>query len=213
MTLADLWHALVSAWPVLSAVLIVVVRTRTPEQWVALGEHSPRLQGAVRLLRALGLDPVRALDALAVIVTGRVRQDPRAAKVLALEAELAALRGPVESVPTTRPPSVPPPVVGAALVCLLALSACSAARRTVTDVTPTAPQALCAVEGAARCNADVPETCGLADGALRWWPSTPLASDGRPARCAGVCVLSMDGTASWCSAGSASSGNSDGGAP
>jgi len=89
------------------------------------------------------------------------------------------------------------------LVAVLVMLACSAARRTVTDHTPTVSAERCTRDGEARCNAGVPETCGLADGALRWWPTTPLASDGRPARCAGVCVLSMDGTASWCSTGGA----------
>lgn len=58
-------------WPVLSALLLVVLRTRTPEEWVALGERSPRAQGVIRLLRAVGLDPAKALSAIAQIVTGR----------------------------------------------------------------------------------------------------------------------------------------------
>lgn len=59
------------AWPIVSAVLVLVLRSRTPEEWVALGERSPRSQGAIRLVRALGLDPVKALAALSQIVTGR----------------------------------------------------------------------------------------------------------------------------------------------
>ena len=58
-------------WPVVSALLLVALRARTPEQWVALGERSPRVQGVVRLLRAVGLDPAKALSALSQIVTGR----------------------------------------------------------------------------------------------------------------------------------------------
>lgn len=58
-------------WPVLSALLLVVLRTRTPEEWIALGERSPRWQGVIRLLRAIGLDPAKALSALGQIVTGR----------------------------------------------------------------------------------------------------------------------------------------------
>jgi hypothetical protein len=58
-------------WPAASAVLVVLLRARTPEQWVALGEQRPRLQGAIRLLRALGVDPVKAIAALSQIVTGR----------------------------------------------------------------------------------------------------------------------------------------------
>jgi hypothetical protein len=60
-----------SLWPVVSALLVIVLRSRTPEAWVALGETSPRLQGVIRLLRAVGLDPAKALSALGQIVTGR----------------------------------------------------------------------------------------------------------------------------------------------
>ena len=60
-----------SLWPILSALLLVALRSRTPEQWVALGETSPRWQGVIRLLRAVGLDPAKALSALGQIVTGR----------------------------------------------------------------------------------------------------------------------------------------------
>jgi hypothetical protein len=63
-------HA-VSAWPVVSALLILALRARTPEEWVAWGEQSPRWQGVIRLLRAVGLDPAKALSALGQIVTGR----------------------------------------------------------------------------------------------------------------------------------------------
>jgi len=63
-------HA-VALWPVVSALLIIALRARTPEEWIAMGERSPRVQGVVRLLRAIGLDPVKALAALGQIVTGR----------------------------------------------------------------------------------------------------------------------------------------------
>lgn len=58
-------------WPAASAVLVLLLRARTPEAWVALGERSPRVQGAIRLLRALGVDPVKAVAALQQIVSGR----------------------------------------------------------------------------------------------------------------------------------------------
>ena len=63
-------HA-VALWPVVSALLIIALRARTPEEWVAMGERSPRVQGFIRFLRAVGLDPAKALSALAQIVTGR----------------------------------------------------------------------------------------------------------------------------------------------
>ena len=65
-----------AAWPIISAALILVLRSRTPEQWVALGERSPRVQGVVRLLRAVGLDPAKAVSALVQIVTARVPSRP-----------------------------------------------------------------------------------------------------------------------------------------
>lgn len=71
-------------WPVVSAVLLVVLRSRTPEQWVALGETSPRWQGVIRLLRAVGLDPAKALSALGQIVTGRA---PAKAQQIAAQVE------------------------------------------------------------------------------------------------------------------------------
>lgn len=69
-----------TAWPVLSALLVVVLRSRTPEAWVALGESSPRLQGVVRLLRAVGLDPAKAVSALVQIVTARTPERPLPAR-------------------------------------------------------------------------------------------------------------------------------------
>lgn len=72
--LSSHWSA---AWPIVSALLIVALRARTPEEWVALGERSPRVQGALRLLRAVGLDPVKALSALAQVVTGRAPERSR----------------------------------------------------------------------------------------------------------------------------------------
>ena len=94
MTLALEWlraHAL-AAWPVVSLVLILILRTRTPEAWVALGERQPRLQGLIRALRAVGLDPVKLVAGLAQLVTGRAPVDPREAELSQLRTELAALQ-------------------------------------------------------------------------------------------------------------------------
>lgn len=65
-----------AAWPIVSAVLILVLRSRTPEAWVALGESHPRVQGVVRLLRAVGVDPAKAVSALVQIVTARAPERP-----------------------------------------------------------------------------------------------------------------------------------------
>ena len=62
------WVAL--AWPAFTAVVNVVLRTRTPEEWVARCEESPRLAAFTRLLRATGLDPVKMVQALGELTSG-----------------------------------------------------------------------------------------------------------------------------------------------
>ena len=64
-------------WPILAwlatGFLVVLLRSKTPAQWIALGERNPRAQGAIRLLRGLGLDPAKVLDGAVQLLTGRVR--------------------------------------------------------------------------------------------------------------------------------------------
>lgn len=42
------------AWPIVSAVLNVILRTRTPEQWIERCEKQPRLAALTRLVRSVG---------------------------------------------------------------------------------------------------------------------------------------------------------------
>lgn len=58
------------AWPIVSAVLNVVLRTRTPEEWVERCEKQPRLAAFTRLVRSIGLDPVKMVKALGELVAG-----------------------------------------------------------------------------------------------------------------------------------------------
>ena len=58
------------AWPIVSAVLNVVLRTRTPEQWIERCEKQPRLAAFTRLVRSVGLDPVKMVQALGELVAG-----------------------------------------------------------------------------------------------------------------------------------------------
>lgn len=60
------------AWPIVSAVVLAVAKRRTPEEWIALGERSPRVQGVLRFLRAAGFDTTDAMRGVMQIVTGRV---------------------------------------------------------------------------------------------------------------------------------------------
>ena len=59
------------AWPIVSAVLNVILRTRTPEEWVERCEKQPRLAAFTRLVRSIGLDPVKMVKALGELVAGK----------------------------------------------------------------------------------------------------------------------------------------------
>lgn len=59
------------AWPIVSAVLNVILRTRTPEQWVERCEKQPRLAALTRLVRSVGLDPVKMVKAIGELVAGK----------------------------------------------------------------------------------------------------------------------------------------------
>lgn len=58
------------AWPIATAVLNVILRTRTPEQWVERCESHPRLAAFTRFLRATGLDPVKMVQSIGEFVAG-----------------------------------------------------------------------------------------------------------------------------------------------
>ena len=59
------------AWPIVSAVLNVILRTRTPEEWVERCEKYPRFAALTRLVRSVGLDPVKMVQALGELVAGK----------------------------------------------------------------------------------------------------------------------------------------------
>lgn len=72
MTTARLLTFLSFAWPIVSALLVLAFRTRTPAEWIALGEKSPRIQGAIKMLRGAGLDPPKVLEGAVQVFTGRL---------------------------------------------------------------------------------------------------------------------------------------------
>lgn len=83
-------HPAAAAW--VAATLVAVYRSRTPAQWIALGESNPRLQGAIKAARGFGVDPARLLEGAAQVATGRVPADPRDAKISEQAAEIEQLR-------------------------------------------------------------------------------------------------------------------------
>lgn len=64
----ELWAVFI--WPVLSGLLNIILRTRTPEEWVVRCENYPRLAAFTRLLRATGLDPVKMVQSIAELTAG-----------------------------------------------------------------------------------------------------------------------------------------------
>ena len=64
-------HVVVFAIPFVLGVLNAVLRTRTATQWVELGERMPRVQGLLRLMRGVGIDPIKVVNAGKQIVSGK----------------------------------------------------------------------------------------------------------------------------------------------
>lgn len=78
------------AW--LTATGLAVYRTRTPAQWVALGESEVRLQGLFKMARGAGFEPARVLEGAAQVVTGQRVPDPRELVIASQAEELTRLR-------------------------------------------------------------------------------------------------------------------------
>ena len=62
----------ITAIYLLGAIVLVVLRKRTPEEWVALGERSPRWQGVIRAARGAGFDVAKVISGLTQAITGRI---------------------------------------------------------------------------------------------------------------------------------------------
>lgn len=67
----EIWT--VFLWPALSALLNIVLRARTAEQWAFMCEKMPRLAAVIRLLRALGVDPAKAIRSVQELVAGSAK--------------------------------------------------------------------------------------------------------------------------------------------
>jgi hypothetical protein len=64
----QLWAVFI--WPAITGVLNIILRTRTPQEWVERCERHPRLAAFTRLLRATGLDPVKMVQSIGQFVAG-----------------------------------------------------------------------------------------------------------------------------------------------
>lgn len=64
----ELWQLFI--WPAITAVLNVVLRTKTPEEWVERCEQSPRLAAFTKLMRRYGVNPVGTVEYVQQLVSG-----------------------------------------------------------------------------------------------------------------------------------------------
>jgi len=63
-------HLILIGWFAVTAVVNYLMRTKTAEEWEKLAERSPRYAAIARMLRAIGLDPVKLLQSLVDFVRG-----------------------------------------------------------------------------------------------------------------------------------------------
>lgn len=70
-------HVMLLGWFVVTAVINYLMRTKTAEQWEALAEKNPRYAAIARLLRAVGVDPVKLIESAVDIVRGEAQTRTR----------------------------------------------------------------------------------------------------------------------------------------
>lgn len=78
--------AIVLALGLLSAVINGLLRTRTDEEWVALGETKPRIAGLIKVMRGLFIDPVKVVRGIRMIIQGKTTPAVDAAKEVIVSA-------------------------------------------------------------------------------------------------------------------------------
>ena len=125
MTLEKLLHikavaALLMAtigWPILSAVLNILSRKKTPEQWEAWALSKPLLALGVELMRALGADPKKAMMAFQKYAQRKAGEAPavvpepspamRAVAADSAKADLEEALKVLTGAPASDPPTLP----------------------------------------------------------------------------------------------------------
>ena len=65
---------IVTVWPILSGIINVATRYQSVEEWVKFAESKPRLAHLIKLIRGLGLDPIKVTQALIGFISGRAHE-------------------------------------------------------------------------------------------------------------------------------------------
>jgi hypothetical protein len=58
-------------WPILSAIVNMLLKQHTVEEWIEFADKNPRSAALVRLFRAAGLDPKKTLVAMIAFINGK----------------------------------------------------------------------------------------------------------------------------------------------
>ncbi len=130
-------------WPLLTALITLLFKPRTPTEYAQIAVRWPRVAAALQLIGALGLDVPKVVEAVQKVVTGRVD-------------------------PPRKPPPSGPSIMMFCLVAVLASQsmACSLLSsrtlRTVLDITQTA----CIIAHQELPESDVAKVCDVADDLL-----------------------------------------------
>jgi len=74
----------VLAWLLVTGLVNAFMARRSPEQWVQFAEANPRAAAIVKMMRAVGLDPVTLIKSAAALVRGSssIQQATEGAKIL-----------------------------------------------------------------------------------------------------------------------------------
>lgn len=63
----------VAGWLIVTAVINALLRKRSVAEWEALAETYPRYAAVARILRSVGLDPVKLLESVVDLIKGQAR--------------------------------------------------------------------------------------------------------------------------------------------
>jgi hypothetical protein len=58
-------------WPILSAVVNVMLKQHTVEEWIVFAEKRPRSAAVIRFFRSAGLDPKKAIVAAVAVINAK----------------------------------------------------------------------------------------------------------------------------------------------
>jgi hypothetical protein len=96
----------------LNLAITIALRFHPLVQWVDIAQRRPRLAAAVRLMKALGIDPVAALQALADFVRNEASPGTKASAAAFQVQASKPLFAPAGGIPASQVTTLSPPSLG-----------------------------------------------------------------------------------------------------